>query len=512
MEPFYLVKNTFLDDFLDESMTHAADARKLRCLSEPPLRFNATATVQCAQIGKGWSWSRQATPESLLEQHGPDFSRSITEPVCGHPQDQIAFRWTKPKPFGNGNPGDSACINADIPACDTESSKECKTTPECNTIPECKKTPDSNLVDNMGSQLYQEGSCDNSAHEWDGLGMYKLSRLHAHEPHNLHHSNDGTSGACSAALCNSKYEPVGEHEPATSMHNDLWGPEITTVMIRRISRRYTQQMLVAEVANRGFDGFYNFLYLPWERKHGINMGFAFINFVEAKSAMEFKKAFSGLYLGSERSKPLCVHPAAVQGYQANHLHFMRTKVSQQQDSSYSPIFLDHRTMEQKQMLPPPVEMKPKKQMTEHWQYPDDGRKCHHANVLQTQSFTNEVACGESAPVQHQSSAAFALPRHAKKLRGRQRRAAAAAVKYPWSGEQNITFMENIMQCADIGNKQRPVGNHQKNLGDMHAVLGIIVLCLACGEPCGSEELSFCPCCSKQFKMQEDQNSLCSDWR
>jgi len=312
--------------------------------------LNATATVQsCAQIGNGWSWSRQATPENLLEQRELDFSRSITEPLSGHSQHQIALRWTKPEPFGNGNPGVSACSNEGIPACDNESSKERMKTPDClspwhqhhtgfddfnlaagisnslfasetfvGSVVPGTGNHHSNLVDNMRSQPYQEGSCDNSAHEWDGLGMDKLSRFCAHEPNNLHQSNEG-SGSGSVALCNSKYEAVVVHEPAASMHNDLWGPEITTVMIRRIPRRYTQQMLVAEVANRGFDGFFDFLYLPWERKQDTNTGYAFMNFVEAKGAMEFKESFDGLYLNNEmemRSRPLRVHPAAVQGYQA----------------------------------------------------------------------------------------------------------------------------------------------------------------------------------------------------
>jgi len=148
-----------------------------------------------------------------------------------------------------------------------------------------------------------------------------------------------------------------------------------------------------------------------------------------------------------------------------------------QDSSYSPIFLDHGTMEQKQMLPPPVEIKTEKQTTEHWQYSDDGRKCHQANVSQTQGFANEVAFGESAPVRHQSSAAFALPRHARKLRGRHRRPTAAAVKCPWSGERNITCMEDMMRYADEGKKHHPTGNSQRKEDDVHAALGIVVLCL-----------------------------------
>jgi len=247
-------------------------------------------------------------------------------------------------------------------------------------------------------------------------------------------------------------------------------------------------------------------------KHGVCLH----EFCGGKGAMAFKEAFDGLYLNNEmemRSRPLRVHPAAVQGYQANHWHFMRTKIGQKQDSSYSPIFLDNHTLEQKQMMLPPVGMKKlKKQMTEQWQYPNDDRKYFQVNNLQAQSFTNRVAFGESDPVQHQSTAAVDSPKHAKKLRGRQKRATGPAVNYPWSGEQNIIFAEDAKQYANNGNSQHPRGNSQKDVDGMHAVSGIVVLCLACGKPCGGERLSFCPCCSQQFKMQEDQTTLWSDWR
>jgi len=236
MESCCVVKNTFLD-FLDEATTRAADMREPRCLSEPPWRFNATATVPCAQIGNGWSWSRQATPEKQLEQRELDLSRSIIEP-SGHFWHQTALLWTKPKPFRNDNPGVSACSNEGIPACDTESLEERIKTQDClspwhqhhtgfdnlnlaagicnslfasetlvgSAVPGTGNHH-SNRVDNMRSQPCQEGSCDNSADEWDGLGMDKLSRFCAHKPNNLHKSNEGSESG-SATLCNSKHEAV----------------------------------------------------------------------------------------------------------------------------------------------------------------------------------------------------------------------------------------------------------------------------------------------------------------
>jgi len=121
-----------------------------------------------------------------------------------------------------------------------------------------------------------------------------------------------------------------------------WGPEVTTVMIRRIPRLYTQLMLISEAAARGFDSLWDFLYLPFEVKKGANVGYGFINFIEFGHAQRFREAFDGTFLDNtmrEKGKPIRVHPASVQGYEANFAHFQNTKTGQKQDPCFSPIFL-----------------------------------------------------------------------------------------------------------------------------------------------------------------------------
>jgi len=121
-----------------------------------------------------------------------------------------------------------------------------------------------------------------------------------------------------------------------------WGPKITTVMIRRIPRLYTQTMLLQEVTNRGFEGLFDFLYVPYEMKKGVNVGYGFMNFIEPIHAQAFKEAFDGLFLDRQmrmKGKSVRVHPAAVQGYEANYQHFLHTKTGQKQDPCFSPIFL-----------------------------------------------------------------------------------------------------------------------------------------------------------------------------
>jgi RNA recognition motif-containing protein len=100
-------------------------------------------------------------------------------------------------------------------------------------------------------------------------------------------------------------------------------------------------MFLQEVVQRGFEGLFDFLYLPRDFKKGINMGFGFVNFIEPEYALRFRDSLDGQHLDNYmrmKSKAIRVHPAAVQGYDANFRHFAHTKTGQKQDPSFSPIF------------------------------------------------------------------------------------------------------------------------------------------------------------------------------
>lgn len=120
-----------------------------------------------------------------------------------------------------------------------------------------------------------------------------------------------------------------------------WGADVVTVMVRQISRQYSQWMFLQEVTNHGFNGLFDFLYLPYDLKKGVNVGYGFINFTEPRHALAFRDAYDGVYLDRQmrlKCKPLRVHPASVQGYKANFEHFAHTKTGQKQDPAFSPLF------------------------------------------------------------------------------------------------------------------------------------------------------------------------------
>jgi len=136
-----------------------------------------------------------------------------------------------------------------------------------------------------------------------------------------------------------------QKEKSSKQANDpmSWDAGVVTVMMRQVPRQYSQLMLLKEVNQRGFQGLYDFLYLPFDLKKGINVGYGFVSFVHPQHALEFRKAFEGTYLDSHshsntRGKPVHVHPASLQGYEANCSHFMTTKTGQKQDPQFSPLF------------------------------------------------------------------------------------------------------------------------------------------------------------------------------
>jgi len=166
---------------------------------------------------------------------------------------------------------------------------------------------------------------------------------------------DSSSGAfCDGSGCALGYGQVGNFcdgggaHPADRRRFSMrrsdpmsWAAGVVTVMVRQIPRQFTQQMFLQEVMGHGYEGLFDFLYLPYDLKKGINVGYGFINFTEPRHALAFREEFDGFCLDTQmrhRGKPLRVHPASVQGYQANFHHFAHTKTGQKQDPMFSPLF------------------------------------------------------------------------------------------------------------------------------------------------------------------------------
>jgi hypothetical protein len=118
------------------------------------------------------------------------------------------------------------------------------------------------------------------------------------------------------------------------------GP-ITTMMIRNIPCRCSTEKILDDINALGYQGEYDFFYLPQTRKQSSNLGYAFINFKTPEVAADFQLRMSGhkFAMSSRHSKShkiCCVAPATIQGLENTKRHFAQSTVVQ---TSRAPCFL-----------------------------------------------------------------------------------------------------------------------------------------------------------------------------
>jgi len=113
----------------------------------------------------------------------------------------------------------------------------------------------------------------------------------------------------------------------------------TTVMIRHVPSKYTQQKLMREINSAGFLGRFDFLYLPTDLRTRTNRGFAFVNFISTDVAEEFYKAFHNQHLQHYASdRVIAVTPAVVQGFEDNAAHYASSLVRRMKTRRNRPLF------------------------------------------------------------------------------------------------------------------------------------------------------------------------------
>ena len=110
----------------------------------------------------------------------------------------------------------------------------------------------------------------------------------------------------------------------------------TTLMIRNIPNKYTQASVREEI-NVNHSGLYDFFYLPIDFKNRCNVGYAFINFIEATDVAAFAKEFSGSRWKNFNSEKICaVTFARIQGKSAMIARFQNSSLLEK-DDEYRPL-------------------------------------------------------------------------------------------------------------------------------------------------------------------------------
>jgi hypothetical protein len=128
----------------------------------------------------------------------------------------------------------------------------------------------------------------------------------------------------------------------------------TSLMVRNIPNKYTQQMLLAEFADNGHGpGKIDFFYLPIDFKNKCNRGYAFINFVDFRDIIPFHRQYSGQHWRVFNSDKICdITYARIQGKSAMLKRFENSALMEK-DEEYKPLVFGSHGAEKGLRLPFP---------------------------------------------------------------------------------------------------------------------------------------------------------------
>lgn len=120
------------------------------------------------------------------------------------------------------------------------------------------------------------------------------------------------------------------------------GLAVTTVMIRNIPNRIGQRELVAELEDAGFQGCFDFLYLPLDLGTMSNVGFGFVNFTHPTHALRCMQELPKHHFKRQRKtgKAVAVVPAHMQGLEANLRHYEKAAVNTSRLRQRRPVVMN----------------------------------------------------------------------------------------------------------------------------------------------------------------------------
>jgi len=114
--------------------------------------------------------------------------------------------------------------------------------------------------------------------------------------------------------------------------------DVTTMMLRNIPNKYTQNSLLQEINEMGFTGTFDFFYLPMDVHNRSNVGYAFVNFLRPDDAERFRHKFSEHRFQRFQSRKISsVCTAHVQGLHENLRHFQNRAVTHARNDQYRPV-------------------------------------------------------------------------------------------------------------------------------------------------------------------------------
>jgi len=122
--------------------------------------------------------------------------------------------------------------------------------------------------------------------------------------------------------------PTQDASPSLDAHSAA-----TTLMLRNIPNRYSQDELIDELEGLGFLGTFDFFYAPVDVGSMFSVGYAFVNFVDAAWAARCQSTLDGYTFEKHLKSPTAkrrvatVSVAHLQGFEANMRHYVKAAVS-----------------------------------------------------------------------------------------------------------------------------------------------------------------------------------------
>jgi hypothetical protein len=116
----------------------------------------------------------------------------------------------------------------------------------------------------------------------------------------------------------------------------------TTLMIRNIPSRYSQQDLMMDLKDLGFAGTLDFLYIPMDTSTLASVGYGFVNFKDPVWAEKCMQAFQNFRFRRHRRgahKLASTSIAHMQGLEKNLRHYERSAVNSSIHTSRRPIVM-----------------------------------------------------------------------------------------------------------------------------------------------------------------------------
>jgi hypothetical protein len=124
----------------------------------------------------------------------------------------------------------------------------------------------------------------------------------------------------------------------TLVKDASWPENVTSWMLRNLSNRYTYEELLEEFLREGFEGAFDFLYVPVDFTTKKNKGYGFVNLRTHELAVRFYEVFQGRRLTKYATKKVLeMMPADTQGFEACAVAYLKQQAGRVQNPWFRPI-------------------------------------------------------------------------------------------------------------------------------------------------------------------------------